>query len=61
MNCPACGHENRETARFCGECAARLATDVQCPECGTPNLAGQKSRSLGQFWEIPPRMGKQFG
>ena len=25
MNCPACGHENRDTAKFCDECGAGLA------------------------------------
>ena len=24
MNCPGCGHENRESAKFCEECGERL-------------------------------------
>ena len=28
LNCPACGYENRETAKFCGECAERLPTSL---------------------------------
>ncbi len=42
MNCPNCGQENRETARFCGECAAPLGGETPCPQCGTANPAGQK-------------------
>jgi class 3 adenylate cyclase/tetratricopeptide (TPR) repeat protein len=42
VNCPKCGHDNREGARFCGGCAATLAQDTQCPACGTVNPPGQK-------------------
>ncbi len=42
MNCPNCGRENRETARFCGKCAAPLGGETPCPQCGTANPAGQK-------------------
>ena len=35
MNCPACGHLNANTARFCEECAADLPR--ACPSCGTAN------------------------
>jgi len=40
--CPACGHENRETARFCGACAAPLVPEVTCHGCGAPNPSAQK-------------------
>jgi adenylate cyclase len=48
MRCPACHHDNRDTARFCEECAAPLArlcagcgselrpTAKFCDECGRP-------------------------
>ena len=39
MNCPACGSENLEAARYCGACGAPLGT--ACPSCGaavTPGL-----------------------
>ncbi len=42
MNCPSCGHENREDATFCGECAAPLAQERPCSACGRLNPAGQK-------------------
>jgi class 3 adenylate cyclase/tetratricopeptide (TPR) repeat protein len=42
VNCPACGAENRDTARFCGECAAPLAPEVACPSCGSANPPGRK-------------------
>jgi class 3 adenylate cyclase/tetratricopeptide (TPR) repeat protein len=32
MRCPRCQVENREGARFCRECGARL--DARCPACG---------------------------
>jgi len=32
MQCPSCGHVNRESARFCGECGGSL--DRLCPSCG---------------------------
>ena len=32
MTCPACGHENREGARFCDACGAALpAADAAAP------------------------------
>src|SRR5882724_10272252 len=42
MKCAACGHENREGAKFCRECAAPLADASSCPKCGTPSERGQK-------------------
>ncbi|HJQ82990.1 MAG TPA: AAA family ATPase, partial [Candidatus Binatia bacterium] len=42
MTCPACGADNRDGARFCGECAAPLSTPVACPSCGTSNPSGRK-------------------
>src|SRR5215831_177802 len=42
MKCTACGHENREGAKFCRECAAPLGNATACPKCGTPSEKGQK-------------------
>ncbi len=42
MKCASCGCENREGAKFCGECAAPLAEALACPKCGTANPKGRK-------------------
>ena len=42
MKCPSCGCDNREGAKFCGECAAPLAAALACPSCGTANPKGRK-------------------
>src|SRR3989475_1025994 len=42
MKCATCGHENREGAKFCRQCAAPLADASSCPKCGTPSERGQK-------------------
>jgi class 3 adenylate cyclase len=42
MKCPSCGCENREGAKFCGECAALLAEALVCAKCGTANPKGRK-------------------
>ena len=42
MQCPRCGCENREGARFCGECAAPFGDQFACPNCGTANPKGRK-------------------
>jgi hypothetical protein len=35
MKCPRCEHENPQGMKFCGECAAPLAST--CPSCGGAN------------------------
>ena len=40
MNCPSCGHENREGARFCNGCGNVLS--VVCPACHTENAPGSR-------------------
>ena len=40
MNCPACGHENPDGAKFCNECAGPLP--LCCLNCGTLNAPGSK-------------------
>ena len=42
MNCPKCGTDNRDSARFCGECGASLSATIGCPACGTGNPVGQR-------------------
>jgi class 3 adenylate cyclase/tetratricopeptide (TPR) repeat protein len=38
--CTSCGAENRDGAKFCGECGAPLAR--VCPACGAANEPGQR-------------------
>ena len=40
MKCPKCQFENREGAKFCGECGHKF--EIVCPSCGTTNRAGNK-------------------
>src|SRR5262245_48633362 len=42
MQCPRCRHDNRDGARFCGECGSTLGSDLACPRCGTVHPPGQK-------------------
>jgi len=49
MKCPRCQHENPAGMRFCGQCAAPLASS--CPSCGASNptenkFCGQCAASL---------------
>jgi len=41
--CAACGHENEEGKKFCGECGVKLEqTEAVCAACGHVNVAGIK-------------------
>ncbi len=40
MVCPSCSAENRETAKFCGECGSSLA--AACAACGAANDPSQQ-------------------
>ena len=40
MKCPKCQFDNREGARFCGECGHKF--EISCPECGSHNRAENK-------------------
>jgi len=42
VRCPSCGQENRDDARFCGECGAVLASERACSACGRSNDAARK-------------------
>src|SRR3984885_11268491 len=35
MQCPKCHTQNADSAKFCGECGAKL--DPRCPSCGAQN------------------------
>ncbi len=40
MTCSACGHDNREAARFCDSCGRPL--EARCPACGQPARPGAR-------------------
>ena len=40
MKCPKCQFENRENARYCKDCGARL--ELVCPKCGIVYEPGSK-------------------
>ncbi len=40
MNCPGCGQENREGARFCNACGRPL--EARCPSCGQSVAPGAR-------------------
>jgi class 3 adenylate cyclase/tetratricopeptide (TPR) repeat protein len=40
MRCPACGTDNDDSRKYCGECGGSLA--LVCPACGSPNTTGVK-------------------
>jgi len=42
MQCPRCHHDNRESARFCGECGVSLVRGDACPRCATVSPPGQR-------------------
>ena len=42
MNCPSCGCENPDSAKFCGDCATPLSASVVCAACGTENPRNQR-------------------
>jgi class 3 adenylate cyclase/tetratricopeptide (TPR) repeat protein len=40
MLCASCGHENRESAKFCAKCGSGLG--LVCPSCSSPYQAGDR-------------------
>jgi hypothetical protein len=45
MNCPKCGGEARDIARFCPRCHATLR--CQCPSCGHEQRQGGQCEKCG--------------
>ncbi len=41
MDCPSCGQQNPEAARFCGGCGRSLDAAARCEACGHENPPGQ--------------------
>ena len=42
MQCPSCGQNNRDDARFCGGCGGALVAEITCNACQRINPVGQK-------------------
>jgi len=42
LKCPYCRAENRESAKFCVQCAQPITTTVKCPECNHINPQGSR-------------------
>src|SRR6266508_3391356 len=38
MDCPSCGHDNPDGAKFCRGCGTSFQSDIACPNCGSRNL-----------------------
>ena len=62
MNCAECGHQNRESARFCEQCGTPLAQT--CPGCGAELRSGVRfcdgcGQSLGGAPQEVARSGEQ--
>jgi len=51
MKCSSCGSDSREGAKFCGECAAPLATALACRCLGMTKVE-RPSRSRPVVWTI---------
>ncbi len=48
MNCPSCGHENRETARFCDACGASIGESAT----QTAEAAGERRHLTVLFSDL---------
>ena len=58
MKCPKCQFENREGAKFCGKCRAKLSPI--CPSCGSENspeniFCDECGHDLQKAKEAPPK------
>ena len=62
LRCPGCGCENRDSARFCGDCGQPLATTVSCVACGTQNPRRKRfCDECGGALEAPRRQAGATG
>ena len=58
MKCPKCSADNKDEAKFCGECGNKF--ELKCVQCGSKNLPGNKfcnecGHSLTLPSEQPPK------
>ena len=56
MQCPRCQHENPTGTKFCGECAAPLAST--CPSCGAANPPESNGsvEYRGRRYDVPSKL-----
>lgn len=52
MNCPACGHENRDQARFCEQCGGRLAETAHGPATPARTVDPQRRQVTVLFADL---------
>jgi predicted amidophosphoribosyltransferase len=72
MKCPGCGHENRDAAKFCEECAAPLGRKCAgcgaelrpvakfCDECATPVAGAYPPRSADPRSNTPRHLAEKI-
>src|SRR5574341_1099624 len=54
MQCPSCKYLNREKARFCKECGAKLELVLVCPKCGNkPDSEAKFCDECGYNLKLP--------
>ena len=57
MQCPSCGHENREGRNFCVECGSRFSTELRCANCGA--ASEREEKFCGECGESLPATSSQ--
>jgi hypothetical protein len=72
VKCPSCGHENRDAAKFCEECAAllrrkcsRCGADLRpvtkfCDECAAPVTGASRPRSADPRSYTPKHLAEKI-
>jgi hypothetical protein len=72
MKCPGCGHENRNAAKFCEECAAPLGRKCSscgaelrpvakfCDECATPVTGAPPPRATDPRSYTPKHLAEKI-
>ena len=57
MNCSACGFENPEGMKFCGQCAEPLRVSAVCAECPSPEQIESRAQQYLEYvlgkWDGP--------
>ena len=59
-NCPSCGHQNPDDAKFCEKCGTAISGNIQQPPSGTGTQGGA-SIGLGILSFVIPLVGIILG